>query len=87
MNYIQSLMNRAKIVVGSYEKLAIELNTSAGFLSEIRHLKKPAPPWMAARLAEIAGDEPKTAALTCLASQARNAEQAALWQRLGITSG
>lgn len=77
----QTLIDKAAQVCGSRYALAKRLGANQGFLSEVANGHKPIPPTLAARLAAIAGEDPRQEALEALAAQEKDpAKRAALTQ-------
>lgn len=87
MELVETLVDRASALCGSRYALAKRLHASQGFLSDIARGKQPLPPGLAARLAEITGDDPKEAAAAAIVAQERNPGTRADLERLFQLSG
>lgn len=80
-----TLMDAAASACGSRYKLALKLQESQSFLSRVAAGKSPMPPSLAARMAVIAGQDARRAALDALVSQEKDREkQIALALALGV---
>jgi transcriptional regulator with XRE-family HTH domain len=66
MQQVQTLIDKAAEMCGSRYKLAKILHEDQGYLSKVANGKRPIGPSLAARLAEQAGVDARTAALASL---------------------
>jgi len=81
----QNLIDKAAEICGSRYALAKRLEVDESNLSAMAKGKKPLGPRLAARLAAIAGEDPKASALAALVDQEKDATaKAELAQLFGI---
>lgn len=83
----QTLLDKAAQVCGSRYALAKQLHVSQAQLSEIANGKEGLSPGLAARLAAVAGDDPRDAALTAVIEKEQQPEKRArLAQLFGMSA-
>lgn len=72
MTYGQTLIDEAAKVCGSRYALAKRLSVQESNLGEMARGKRPVPASLAARVAQIIGQDPKASALAALIEQEKN---------------
>lgn len=81
----QTLIDKAADSCGGLRRLADQIGEDAGFLSKIRNGKRPMSPGIAARIAVVAGQDARRAALEALVSQEKDyGKQVDLADALGL---
>lgn len=79
MNEGQKLVERAKAKLGSYTAVADHLDLTSGMIGHVVAGRKYLPPFHAARLAELLGEDWAQHALPALAESARTSKEKAYW--------
>ena len=82
---IEELLKVGKKHYGTMEALYEDIGISRQYVGRVRRGEVPVPPYMAARLTELAGGDGQAAAIEALAAQAKKPEQRAFWKRIGAT--
>lgn len=82
MNNEEMIVSAAR-KVGGMRALARELGESRQWLYSVRNGNDKMPPTLAARLTEIIGEHPETAAIRALAQSASKPSEQEFWRRLG----
>lgn len=82
MASVQTLIDRAADYCGSRYRLAQVLEESEGNLSKIATGKRALSPRLAAKMANLVGDDPKLAACAALVDQEEDADKRAELARM-----
>jgi len=82
MNTVETLIDKAAHLCGSRYRLAMRINESESNLSKMARGQRIVTPRVAARLAEIVGDNPKDAACVALVYAEKDPEKRAELARL-----
>jgi ribosome-binding protein aMBF1 (putative translation factor) len=87
MSSVETLISAAESKFGSRRKLAEAIREDQAFLGKIARGAKPLSPTIAAKLAHVAGLDPRMEALTALVSQEKDPDtRAELARLLGVTA-
>ncbi len=78
---IDELLDRATAIAGGTRALSRALGWATGAMSEVRAGKRPIPPYRAAQLAELAGEDAVLAIWSALRDQARSDDEREFWER------
>lgn len=78
---VDELLDRATEIAGGTRALSRQLGWPTGAMSEVRAGKRPIPPYRAAQLAELAGEDALLAIWSALRDQARSDDERAFWAR------
>lgn len=80
------LFEGARNAVGSHEKVIEEIGVSESTYWHMKRGSAVLSPYVAARLAELCGDDPKETALAALAANKHNRVHAGEWKRWGVSA-
>jgi hypothetical protein len=87
MSSVETLISAAERKFGSRRKLAEAIREDQAFLGKIARGSKPLSPTIAAKLAHVAGLDPRLEALSALVSQEKDPDSRAELERLlGVTA-